>query len=305
MKHRCLIASLALFSLIGASASAKFAGKTEMNGISYKDYEGFEDKWKFVTVRYRMDSGEQRFTWGNDLAMKTLQSGKTDYPDGAVFAKIGFATDEDPAFTSSRVPSGSKRYQFMVRDRKKYADTGGWGYALFDGNKVTVEEDPKQRAQSCYACHRIVENRGQVFSQLVHIAPFVPKSLPDPAKHKEVDLNKVKFETVAVSRLPDLVKRSLPAGDKIRWITGDLRQHVFRGTIDEIRPTLIEETKKSNLPAALVSSDSDQFAVVYRDGARKNCAKEKSFKSVFSTSVPSSDPSSSAFTVVAWQDLCL
>ena len=98
-----------------------------MSGYTFNDYRDFQKNWKLVTVRYRKDTDEMRFTYANDLAYSTLMSGKTDYPDGAVFAKIGFKTEPDPAFSSSAVPSGIRRYQFMVRDSKKHTSTNGWG----------------------------------------------------------------------------------------------------------------------------------------------------------------------------------
>ncbi len=281
-----------------------FKGRSEMNGISYKDFEGFEDKWKFVTVRYRGDTGEQRFTWGNDLAIKALEAGSTDYPDGAVFAKIGFATEKDPSFESSMVPSGAKRYQFMVRDKKKYASTGGWGYALFDGAKLTNDGDPKTQAMACYACHQLVPERGEVFSQPLKISSFAAK-VPPPAENKEVHVSAVRFETVPLRKLPEFVRRSLPEKSRsIRSVKGELRNNVFRGTIDEIRPSLVEEVKRTGLPAALVALSDSQFAAVYPDPNRKDC-KKKSLKSVFSTQVPSTDPGASGYLVVAYQDLCL
>lgn len=284
--------------------AADFKGRGEMNGISYKDYEGFEDKWKFVTVRYRSDTGEQRFTWANDIAMRALEAGGTDYPDGAVFAKIGFATEKDPTFESSKVPSGAKRYQFMVRDQKKYASTGGWGYALFDGNRVTYDADPQAQAMACYACHQLVPARGQVFSQPMRISAFASK-VPAPIANREVQVAAVKFETLPLKKLPEVVRRSLPENTrKIRSVAGELRKNVFRGTIDEIRPTLIEEVRRTGMPAALVASTDAQFAAVYPVAGRKDCTK-KSFKSVFSTEVPSTDADASKYLVVAYQDLCL
>jgi len=297
-----MLSVLFLF-LLHANAET-FAGKTEMNGISYKTYENFEQKWKFLTVRYRTDSGEQRFVWANDSALKTLESGSNDYPDGAVFAKIGFVTEEDPKFVSSRVPSGALRYQFMVRDKKKYASTGGWGYALFDGNKTTYEGDFSQQAQACYACHQIVGDRGQVFSTPLKISAFAAK--PAPVKDQETpDVLAVKFETISLSKTPEIVQRSLPKAKSVRSVKGPLTAHVFRGTIDEIRPALIEEVKRTGIPATLIGNDGQQFAAIYLDRPRKNCVKGKSMKSVFSTNVASSAPDSAPYLVVAWQDLCI
>ena len=284
------------------SFGQQFSGKTEMNGISYSTYADFENKWKFVTVRYRTDSGEQRFVWGNSSALSTLESGSIEYPDGAVFAKIGFMTTEDEAFKSSRAPSGAKRYQFMVRNKEKYAATGGWGYALFDADKKTFEVDPTLQAQACYACHLLVPHRGQVFSQSLKIAPVVNNVFAAPA---EPAIGAIKFINTTFSKLPEMVQRSLPKVKTVRTIDGDLRHHVFRGTIDEIRPSLIDESKKTGLPAALVSSKDDQFSVVYKNAKAVNCPTGTSFKSVFSTMVPSPSPNSSPFLVVAWQDICI
>jgi hypothetical protein len=278
-----------------------FQGRTEMNGISYQQYEGFEDKWRFVTVRFRTDTREQRFVWANDIALKALEGGVTDFPDGAVFAKIGFATEEDPAFKSSLNPSGSKRFQFMVRDKSRYAATGGWGYALFDGNKKTYDGDFGQQAQACAACHQLVANRGQVFTVPLKVSAFAAK--PPPMKEApEVDT--VKFATVAAKDLPPEVRKHLPAGRTIQSVKGELRKHVFRGTIDEIRPSLIDEARRTGRPAALIADKSSQFAAVFRE-PRKDCPKDRAFKSVFSTEVPSQEPGTSSYYVVATQNLCL
>jgi hypothetical protein len=136
-----------------------------MNGIKMSQFPGFAEKWHLVTVRYRKDSNEMRFTYANDLAWKSLQSLKPNYPDGAVFAKIGMMSEADPSFPSSVVPSGAKRFQFMVRDKAKYSDTDGWGYALFDDRGRLFNDDVKIRTQACVACHRIVPERDFVFSR--------------------------------------------------------------------------------------------------------------------------------------------
>jgi hypothetical protein len=284
-----------------------YSGKAAMNGISYSDFSGFEEKWKFVTVRYRTDTREERFVWGNAAAIKALESGSVDFPDGAVFAKIGFMTDEDPAFKSSRVPSGALRYQFMVRDKVKYASTGGWGYALFDANKVTMERDPVQESQACYACHQLAADRGQVFSTLLKFNPFAYTAAAKPAgaPEKAADVPAaVKFDTVALQTVPEQVRKSAPTVKELRSVKGELRKFVFKGTIDEIRPSLIEEARRTGLPAALIASNSPHFALVYPDKKpRKNCIPAKSMKSVFTTTVPSSGGGEPLY-VVAYQDLC-
>src|SRR5665647_995558 len=84
--------------------SADHSGKDSMNDIAFKDYQGFPDKWSLVTIRFRKDTGEMRLTYANELAMQTLLSKSTNYPDGAVFAKTGIHTASDPQFASSLIP---------------------------------------------------------------------------------------------------------------------------------------------------------------------------------------------------------
>ncbi len=121
-----------VFGYLDNNSLDQFAGKLEMNGFLFSDFGQFEKNWKLVTVRYRQDTGELRFTYANPKAWKAMSSGKAEYPDGSIFAKTGYMTDDDPSFTSSKIPSGSRRYQFMVKNKKKYKDQDGWGYALFD-----------------------------------------------------------------------------------------------------------------------------------------------------------------------------
>lgn len=292
----------------GAARGESFAGKKEMNGIKYEDFAGFEDKWKFVTVRYRTDNSEQRFVWGNPAAIQALEAGSSDFPDGAVFAKIGFMTEEDPAFKSSRVPSGTLRYQIMVRDRVKYGSTGGWGYALFDANKVTLERDPVAESQACYACHQLVPDRGQVFSVPLRFNPFAYSPAakapvaPTPAAP---EVNAVKFATVPARDLPPAVRQALPRAAQVRSVQGDLRKYVFKGTIDEIRPSLIDEVKRTGLPAALISASGPHFAAVFPNkSGQKDCGGKRPLKSVYTTDVPTAGGKSAPLFVMAFQNLC-
>lgn len=262
-------------------SNEEFAGKTEMSGYSFKKFEGFEKKWKLVTVRFRRDTNEMRFTYANPKAWKALQNGVTNYPEGSVFAKIGVKTDDDPAFTSSAVPSGVRRYQLMVKNSKLHKETQGWGYALFDVNGKTFPEDPKTQARACAACHQAVPQRGYVFSQIMSLA-YEKNSQDnnrdngrDNAKGNARDNGKdsgntaensynFKFETWPVIRLPRDIRLRLPEGAmQIRVLSGELRQNIFQGTLDEIRPILAEESVKTSLPALLLSSDEKRYSVVY------------------------------------------
>lgn len=233
-------------------------GEGEMNGIAYKDYVGFEKRFKLVTVRYRTDSGEQRFTFANDIAYRALQVGSTDYPDGAIFTKFGISTNEDPSFASSRVPGGTQRVQFMVRDRNKYKETGGWGYALFGPRGRTFLNDPRSDVKACYACHQIVPERGEVFSQILELSTVTTA----PKKNK-LFAHPFKYKIMSSDSLPKDVKLLLrPSVTQISMLQGSLRKYIFQGTLNEIRPELIAESIRSKKPAMLWSLDKKQFSIV-------------------------------------------
>jgi hypothetical protein len=51
----------------------------------------------------------------------------------------------------------------MVKDSKKYAATGGWGFAHFNGR----EEKPAEKAtlKSCFPCHERCKDHDLVFTR--------------------------------------------------------------------------------------------------------------------------------------------
>lgn len=261
--------SMALIALAlllpAAHALQRFEGLSKNNGYKLTDFKGFPEQWEFVTVRYRQDTGELRFTYANKAAADALRKGVRDYPDGAMFGKIGRKTEADPAFTSSLVPSGTKRFQFMVRDRKRFKDTDGWGYVIFDGEGKTFPGEPKAAAQACAACHRIVPERGYVFSRFANFG-----TKPDAAASAAVPA--VKFEKVAAKSLPESVRRWLPDDEKeVMSVQGEMRRHLFQGTLDEIAPALTDKLAESGLASVLLAEDGQRFSLVIRDRTSKLC----------------------------------
>lgn len=257
-----------------------------MNGISLKDFPEFNSRFRLVTVRYREDSKEMRFTYANDIAAKALELGAKEYPDGAVFAKIGFVSERDPSFVSSVVPSGAKRYQFMVRGKKKFAETDGWGYALFNGNGQTFNGEPKANSLACASCHRLVPERNYVFSQFASFTPFVEKArVSGPVAPQEI--KKLKFETRKRGQLSLRLARLLPSHtQQVRWLTGDLQKNIFDGTVGEIGPFLARESASAKIPAVLASDDGRIFAFAYAENQDKSCG-EKKIKTVVGRSIGS------------------
>ena len=107
---------------------------------------------------------------GNDVAIKAYREGKLSFPDGTIIAALHYrhvpseenntVFGRDQSFVAGSEPPWY--LQFMVKDSKKYAATGGWGYAQFDkdGNP-----GPESDLKKCFPCHQAIKDRDFVFTR--------------------------------------------------------------------------------------------------------------------------------------------
>src|SRR5262245_31854241 len=100
------------------------------------------------------------YFYANQQAMKGLRTG--DYPDGAIIA------EEMLAFNIGDKGSGGEGRRVltavMVKDSRRYAETGGWGFGHFDEGSKANTLDAKAQ-QACYQCHTSRKDQGYVFTQ--------------------------------------------------------------------------------------------------------------------------------------------
>ena len=131
---------------------------------------GYRD-WRCVSVAHEAGNlNDIRAILGNDLAINAYRQGKFPFPDGATIARIAWLyvpSDENNKIfgrPQSFVPGPAPAWylQFMVKDSKKYAATGGWGYAQFDKDGTPA---PAAMMTSCYPCHLNVKARDFVFTR--------------------------------------------------------------------------------------------------------------------------------------------
>ena len=131
---------------------------------------GYRD-WKVVSVAHEAgDLNDIRAILGNDIAIKAYRENKLPFPEGAIVGRIAwsYVPSEENNKTFGKEQSfvaGSPTpfyLQFMEKDSKKYAATGGWGYSSFDNNgKPTGTAS----MQSCYPCHQLIESRDFIFTK--------------------------------------------------------------------------------------------------------------------------------------------
>jgi hypothetical protein len=124
--------------------------------------------WKLISVaREEGELDDIRAILGNDKAIKAYREGKP-FPEGTAIARLAWAhvssQENNAAFgrAQSFVAGPAKNgVQFMIKDSKKYASTGGWGYGQFNDG-VSAEE---KALKGCFPCHEAVRARDFVFTR--------------------------------------------------------------------------------------------------------------------------------------------
>jgi len=164
-----LVAGATVAGLIAFAAPASRHANQEAAPIFVKTIPpGYRD-WRLVSVAHEEgDLKDIRAILGNDMAIKAYREAKLPFPDGTIIARLAWSHDasEENNKTFGRPQSfvaGAPKngVQFMVKDSKKYAATGGWGYAHFDDGKLADEALLKK----CFPCHQAIKDRDFVFTR--------------------------------------------------------------------------------------------------------------------------------------------
>ncbi|WP_428662039.1 cytochrome P460 family protein [Reyranella sp.] len=120
-------------------------------------------QWELIAPSHEAgDFNELRGILGNSIAMAAYREGTLPFPDGAILAKLAWKREPSSEFPGAFVPGHATTVQIMVKDSKRYASTGGWGFGRFVGGK------PVDRAQheTCFGCHDAhVKNHDIVFTR--------------------------------------------------------------------------------------------------------------------------------------------
>jgi hypothetical protein len=114
-------------------------------------------EWKLISVAHE-EGNLHSFAaiLGNDLAFRAFREGKLPYPDGTIIAALHYShtpsEENNKVFgrEQSFVPGPPTNIQFMVKDSKKYAATGGWGFGHFSADG---KPGAKALLQTCAPCH--------------------------------------------------------------------------------------------------------------------------------------------------------
>jgi hypothetical protein len=172
-----VISAVALAVLAtGAEMSAhdKYSLKVP-NGLAFSEFRGFES-WQTISVSHNGD--KLAAILGNPAMIEAYKTGVPGngkpFPDGARMAKIHWTLKKNEAAPGQPLqPNTLHDVDFMVKDGKRFADSGGWGYGEFEYDNASdtyrlgtqSDEPPQGNDAKCgFACHTIVKKQDYVFT---------------------------------------------------------------------------------------------------------------------------------------------
>jgi hypothetical protein len=182
MKYRSMLIgvgtalSLAVLATTAAiSAQDKYAVKVT-NGLAFSEFRGYEG-WQTISVS--LNGGRLAVILGNSVMINAYKAGVPGngkpFPDGSKMAKIHWnpkKSDTEPG--QPLVPNTLHDVDFMVKDSKRFADSAGWGWAVFNYDSAsetfkpgTLSDQPPQGndAKCGFACHTIAKKQDYVFTE--------------------------------------------------------------------------------------------------------------------------------------------
>jgi hypothetical protein len=168
------------FSVVGGwamSAQDKYTVKVP-GGLAFSEFRGYE-AWQVVSVSH--DGDLIAAILANPVMIDAYLSGVPGngkpVPDGAKLAKIHWDPKTMETFPTATVPGTQHDMDFMVKDSKRFADSGGWGWGVFEYDAAsdtfrpgTLADQPPQGndAKCGFACHTIVQTRDYLFTDYGH-----------------------------------------------------------------------------------------------------------------------------------------
>ena len=169
-----LTAAVGVAAYIGSASGQSNGDAAPIYGVKIPD--GYRD-WRLISVKRLTGAGgklkQLRAELGNDIAIKAYREGTLPFPDGSIIAALHWneaSSDSDNKDLAEGFPGlglestfagDAVNAQFMVKDSKRYAASGGWGFADFTNGK------PADLAthEKCFPCHVPGKDHDYVFTR--------------------------------------------------------------------------------------------------------------------------------------------
>jgi hypothetical protein len=162
------VTTVTVSALSGGAISAQDKYTVQVpDGVALSEFRGYE-KWQMVGVS---QSGPLiEVILGNPAAIQAYESslpaeGKK-FPDGVKMVKIHWNARKSPDGFSALVPDTLHDLDTMVKDGKRFAATGGWGYGQFNYDTTSETFSPLGKGPGCgFSCHTKVASKDYVFTR--------------------------------------------------------------------------------------------------------------------------------------------
>ena len=165
-----VIASASIF-VVGVTLAAQDKYTVQVpNGLAFSEFRGYED-WQVVAVSQTED--RLKVIVANPAMIDAYRAGVPgngrQFPDGSKTAKIEWNPSQNGESPFSvKVPDTLAGIGFMVKDSRRFPDSGGWGYAQFSYDPASDAFTPDEKyvgdAKCGAACHTIVQAKDYVFT---------------------------------------------------------------------------------------------------------------------------------------------
>ena len=142
------------------------------SGIAFSDFRGYED-WSAASSARTEDALPEeilKVIVANPVMIKASKAGVPGngqpFPDGSMIVKLQWKPKKSTeAPFAVDVPDVFKQAFVMEKDSKRFAKSGGWGYAVFnyDAASDKFTPDPKSLSDCGYACHTPVKAKDYIF----------------------------------------------------------------------------------------------------------------------------------------------
>ena len=168
-----IVGVLAVVGGRAISAQDKYTVKVP-GGLAFSEFRGYE-AWQAISIS--RNEKVVAVILGNPAMIDAYRAGipgnSKPVPDGAKMAKIHWIPKPNQFFPEATVPGNLLNVDFMVKDSKRFADSGGWGWAVFKYDAASgtftpgteADEPPQANDAKCgFACHTTVKSRDYVFT---------------------------------------------------------------------------------------------------------------------------------------------
>jgi hypothetical protein len=143
-------------------------------GLAFSEFRGYEG-WQVVATS--QNDKLVAVILANPVMIDAYLAGipgnGKPFPDGSKMAKIHWQPSKNQYFPDTTVPSALHDVDFMVKDSNRFADSGGWGWAVFVYDAAsstfrpgtTADSPPQANDAKCgFECHTTVKARDYVFT---------------------------------------------------------------------------------------------------------------------------------------------